>query len=437
MTPWQFPDDPDRLARVANAQAALDDTWPARLARTLLEGFKAPGDAIQGKTAVPIGLRREDFTDIPPPSAGPNYPDAGAPQFTATPDTAQPIDATIAKTTDIAGALMSGGSLGAVKGAAGIFGGRLAKTADHAALKRAEEMATAGKRPKDIWDATGWFQGADKQWRFEIPDNQSAWRTAKPGEPDAQFAEHSFSHPQLYEAYPQARSTIVKPYRVDDPFGTGVGSNVRGAYSHDTRTVALNPATRTPEAQSTFLHELQHRIQREEGFAVGGSDATPEVRNFASDLVGREQARNQARADELLRARDSYVAQRIAAGEPEADTTLIAARYWRENPELYGEWRGLFDKDFRGIERAARHDAYRRLAGETEARNVQERAHMTPEDRAATPPWLTQEFPDSRQIVRFADDPNRAALINALMARGYGGPSAGHSDALARALAAR
>ena len=43
---------------------------------------------------------------------------------------------------------------------------------------------------------------------------------------------------------------------------------------------------------------------------------------------------------------------------------------------------------------------YRNLEGEVEARNVQARLGMTPEERAATPPWETEDVPEDRQIVR-------------------------------------
>lgn len=44
--------------------------------------------------------------------------------------------------------------------------------------------------------------------------------------------------------------------------------------------------------------------------------------------------------------------------------------------------------------------AYDRSAGEVEARNVQVRADMTPEQRRATPPWLTQDVPFEKQFVQ-------------------------------------
>lgn len=46
-------------------------------------------------------------------------------------------------------------------------------------------------------------------------------------------------------------------------------------------------------------------------------------------------------------------------------------------------------------------EAYRRLAGEVEARNVQKRMFMSPDERRATPPWATEDVPRDKQIIRW------------------------------------
>lgn len=112
---------------------------------------------------LPPGLRREDFTDAAPPQAAPGSWLNSAEH--------QPNDEIIGRATDLAGALGGGGMPMAERGAAGIFGGRLAKTADLQALRRAEEAARAGVDPRKIWSDTGWAQGAEGKWRFEVPDN--------------------------------------------------------------------------------------------------------------------------------------------------------------------------------------------------------------------------------------------------------------------------
>jgi hypothetical protein len=49
--------------------------------------------------------------------------------------------------------------------------------------------------------------------------------------------------------------------------------------------------------------------------------------------------------------------------------------------------------------------AYRRLAGETEARNVQARMDMTMDQRRQFPPWSTWDVPEADQIVRMEGGP--------------------------------
>jgi hypothetical protein len=44
------------------------------------------------------------------------------------------------------------------------------------------------------------------------------------------------------------------------------------------------------------------------------------------------------------------------------------------------------------------------LAGEVEARAVQERRNLTAEQRRARPPWLDYDVPEASQIVRYGGD---------------------------------
>src|SRR5678816_3442798 len=78
------------------------------------------------------GLRREDVTDIPAQGGW-------ARSFGS-----QPNDPAVGASADVAANLMGTGTGFAQPGAAGIFGGKLAKTADLNALARAEQMTAKG-----------------------------------------------------------------------------------------------------------------------------------------------------------------------------------------------------------------------------------------------------------------------------------------------------
>lgn len=243
------------------------------------------------------------------------------------------------------------GSPMAEKGAAGIFGGRLAKTADQAALSRAEEMAVAGADRGSIWNETGWFQGPDKKWRFEIPDDNLMVRKGYgaglefgAGESWGRFAP-KIEHKDLTAAYPRKFDYLAHDVNVGrgaEPQGrfmpNGAGRDEEFFYADKPVLPTLfveSPTTK--QARSIAAHELQHAVQGEEGFAAG---ANPEMMR-------------------------SHVANTSA-------------------PPTYDELYSL----------------YQRAAGEVEARNVQARLNMTREERHARPPWETEDVPAHEQIVR-------------------------------------
>lgn len=76
------------------------------------------------------------------------------------------------------------------------FAGRNAKTADTAALSRAEDMAAKGLPREQIWNDTGWFQGRDGKWRFEIDDSGASVQAGK----GRAYTSPTFSHPGIAAA---------------------------------------------------------------------------------------------------------------------------------------------------------------------------------------------------------------------------------------------
>lgn len=292
----------------------------------------------------------------------------------------------------------------------GIFGGRKARTADLEALARAEEMTRLGRPREDVWSETGWFQGPDKQWRFEIDDsgmkpviNMRDWINRKDGVTLA---------PHIGAAYEKASSDLVPgvPVRVkrlythpelesayrhgftDTPEHAGItglpvqlieGGNASGAYIPEGwhgKTIGVHETLPPGPAKSTLLHELQHAVQDREGFAFGSSPGQGDRAPFIFD--GEHVA--------PLRAEQKAI-------EAKFETTPYGTPEYQALKNRYYQLDGL-------IERAAAFEGYRRLAGETEARAVQARRDLTPEERRARPPWLDYDVPESDQIVRFGGE---------------------------------
>ncbi|WP_298967760.1 LPD23 domain-containing protein [uncultured Methylobacterium sp.] len=263
-------------------------------------------------------------------------------------------------------------------GAAGIFGGRLAKTADQGALKRAEEMAAAGGERQAIWDQTGWFQGADKKWRFEIPDDLAHLETPRHAPPGYE----SLQHLDLQDAYPEMwgrTQQSIKP----DPVRSGSYHR-----EHDT-IIARGPTEES--RRGVALHELQHAVQNAEGFTPGANPIQFTRDGYADDILNQWTRGTSPSLGEVV-------------------------------PGAFERWQW---------------DQYKRTAGEVEARNVQARRNMTPEQRRETPPWETQDVPDGRQILGDTTVPSPPSLSVAELPGGMSGakPVSAH-DILAELEAA-
>jgi hypothetical protein len=351
---------------------------------------------------------------------------------------------------DVADTALDWGVMGAVgrapEGSLRIFAGRNAQTADSAALEAAQRMAGEGASRDEIWRNTGWFQGVDGQWRFEIDDSGAGLvEDAFPmtyaddgrGYNHAAMGE-AFQHQGPYSAYPGLADADLVRY----PWGN---AGTRGEYRPAT---VYSWGDGAPESvtlwdgfgpdNSTILHEMQHAIQHREGFARGGSpanalDLPPNPRHALwqqnQDAVRRAQAyRNspqyQADLDAINARWNEYWEPQLQALDAERPPRGDAAGLEAFNARADAIFRGAEEESARlfpeaeEFTRVAREfgidepsptlsprETYRRLAGEVEARNVQTRADFTPEQRRATPPWETQDVPEVDQIVRYGSGP--------------------------------
>lgn len=257
-----------------------------------------------------------------------------------------------------AAGLAGAGTAAAPDEAEALFAGRLARTANKKALAEAHVMERRGLDPSAIYRGTGWFRGTDDKWRFEIPDAQSILRTRPSDFPPPQrfdirkppeelastMLSERLSHPRLYMAYPELREAGFFGFPAEALPGVRGGifetPTPRGSVIGLSSDLARDPM----ETRSTMLHELQHMIQSIEGFAPGGSTTNPAVVEAAARELGMPGA-------------SLALLEKMPAG------------------------------------RDALYNAYRRLAGEAEARNVQARINNN-----LSPPWATMDVPAQQQI---------------------------------------
>ena len=283
----------------------------------------------------------------------------------------------------------------------GILAGKGAKTADLAKLAMAENLAKSGASREEIWNQTGWFQGPDKQWKFEIPDYPAFTKGAGTleniaGKRGAEMGK-VLHHPELMKAYPEIKDI---PLQFREGKGGEYGTDLFG----DTRIRFGSEL----EGKSVPLHELQHHIQGVEDFARGGNPTW--MSNELSDLyMGMKELENTSRFQEGKKR----LAQMITGLTDKTLSKADAMKEWEHIQNNYPELKA-HDEMFGQIKElnpeATRLDllrewnpekSYYRLAGEEEARLVQKRMEMTPEELKANPPWTMYDTPESGQIVRF------------------------------------
>lgn len=210
------------------------------------------------------------------------------------------------------------------------------------------------------------FDGVDGKPRFEVDDSGAKIL-------DDYFDERQLQdvldHPKLYEQYPELRNmTIVEQPALKD-------RGARGMYDEANNALAVSPdLLRNPEKlKSTILHELQHAIQKKEGFARGGS-----LETFTGDETGSRYKEITKALKDLKPKTDairSEINQALAVGDMNTVARLSDHPLIKRRGELVREQNDIV------INRQRPREAYNNLAGEAEARAVQARRKMSMSER--------------------------------------------------------
>jgi len=314
----------------------------------------------------------------------------------------------------------------------------------------ARDMESAGESAKDIRWATGWEKGVDGKWRYEIPDVEINGEVNKLPTDRTQQFDKIYTYKKvklsdiitddkgLFKAYPEAKDIEVVLYDFSHPDGTS-GTYREGNKWMPEDTITLwdvNYESGLSERQKgTLLHEIQHHIQHKEGFAVGASPSGISQADIPLNPKFAEYntPENKKRAEEYQRLRNSpeYAQELFESNElftkeyaPRIDALneqMIRGDRAQNNAisaqvqEIFDEYSELQKEKFptmtaadeiakRTIVRApdkniSRFDAYLRVAGEVEARNVQARMNMTPDERRATLLSETEKIARNEQII--------------------------------------
>ncbi|MDR3319934.1 MAG: hypothetical protein LBS77_03125, partial [Desulfovibrio sp.] len=276
-------------------------------------------------------------------------------------------------------------------------------------LLEAQTLAASGTDNEAVRQRTGWFRGMDGKWRYEIPDNRFAVNFALFSErPGARiFLPDIYDNPALYAAYPFLREIAVRDMDDSEKLSSGHGGTWRA--SEGEGTVILDRLHANPDL--VLLHEIQHAIQRKEGFAQGASpraltgysslkspiyewDKLYEKRKYNREynMAYNEYAKyTYEEMPQELEAREAWTERRLSVLQRRYSKDAIEyvrkLEFWereRERARWAAEWEGI--------------KAYERLAGEIEAEDTKERGKLTAEERVVTAPNLRSDA-----VVMFGD----------------------------------
>jgi len=215
--------------------------------------------------------------------------------------------------------------------------------------------------------------------------SEKAWPIDKYAEPFR--IREVMQHPELQGAYP---SVFNRPLQVG---GEGL-AEYKAAYKPDDDSFFVQKYMER-DKDFSLGHELQHRIQEQEGFAQGGNRATTVMDKVEPVQKRLDELTKQgafARWEEYYNGPEGFRANK---SHNRAVRDYLAAN---PNDTAFKEVNRLSNEKNDWLEIGA--SDYNRLAGEVESRNVQARKDMTPQQRKSSPPWKTQDTPDDRQIVK-------------------------------------
>ena len=225
----------------------------------------------------------------------------------------------------------------------------------------AKEMARQGKNPLVIKRATGWELGRDNMWKYETEDTKlvdSFWKktpftfdkTLDNAIKGSTYALKDIVKTDIVKQYPkigEAKLYVTNTFK--DGFTEVMTKNTLGFYDFENNQVIINSdifkGDKTKAIQkfeSVLNHELQHAIQIIEGFSVGSNKD-----------ISIQQALN------LI---DALTVEYKETGKKEILNDISKMRSLVEALEK------LDNGDTQ---------AYLRIGGEVEARNVQKRMEMT------------------------------------------------------------
>lgn len=308
------------------------------------------------------------------------------------------------------------------------FAGEKAQTAALDKLDEAKQLEANGVDNEEIRQQTGWFRGADNIWRFEISDEDAKFKDINKMKFEKSIDENGneiyktklsdlIEHQKLFEAYPELKDInviITEEEQEGD-------KEVLGFVDKDGSIHLYSKALKNQEkGMNTLLHEIQHKIQKIEGFsrganiseidkivdllgvAVSASEERERTEYFAKK-IGKEKAKNLIHKEWLA---NKMLRESLGETGDFSEEALKAMDDFEKTYKEYGlskeDMRKSYETPTKAKYRTAlasqNYETYQRIYGEIEARNTTLRRYFSEELRKKISPERTQQTNEGKKI---------------------------------------
>jgi len=315
-------------------------------------------------------------------------------------------------------------------------------------LNKAKDMAAANRAAQDIKSATGWEVGADGQWRYEYPDVE----LKEDIESDFDILHYLQENAKKEgvrvrpnENYPPAPITDILdlgkleeayPYLADVTFSVNPDlGNAAAVFRTNRNLIEFGPEAIENEGvdgfRRTLIHEIQHYVQDKEGFEYGGNvddkadefskskdvykipgfsldgsktvgaavtKAVNEVLEMMTYGTSLEDIANSKYDKELYSVNPEAILKYIGSDNNMLESIDDLAKEDLDRAKLFVE--SVIAKN---VIKQVAYDEYRRMAGEVEARNAEDRSRIPYAERLYGPTLeSTEEIARRDQILSSA-----------------------------------
>jgi len=284
-----------------------------------------------------------------------------------------------------------------------IFIGKSAKTWNEKEADRAHAMEAFGVDPETIWKETGTYRGPDGEWRQEISDVSAKGKFTHIAPSEQRLSQVAIEHPELMEAYPDLAK--AQQFGLKGPKGRGSYEAMHIQTEEGPKLLGETLVIEAPTEEALAgvgIHELQHAIQRREGFERGANPREFKDKAIPAKLKDVAFAKSMREMAIANRMRDlGYpVAEGKVLNLSRPDMIKKVKEFGEKDPNLLlllGEHQQAAEKLKKYPDK---YTQYVRSAGEVEARAAEARRMLSPEERRATFPPKSYDTPIKDIIIR-------------------------------------